>query len=967
MKVQTKILLLFFVLVAVFAAGLAWIRDREHARFRDIAHARAEESRLAFEAAIAHQSEALETFAKDSTYSDAMVHAVTHDDKLWINQTIDESTWAHSGAHAIWVYHPDRTLFYSANLLYADNLHDVPLPPAAFDALEKRRYLHFFLRTPQGVMAICAATIHPSNDSWRQTPPQGYFFTGQLWSHGEHGVIGDLARGTGNTVRLVPVAFPQEPPNPGASNDAVDGVISFSRALDGWDGKPVAWLLVRNESDTVKALNRANEQLRLLFVGFAFALLLVLGGSVVRWVSRPLRLISQTLKTEHLGPINKLRNDRSEFGGVAKLIHEFFGQRESLLAEIAERKHAQEALRQSGEQLRQAQKMEAVGRLAGGVAHDFNNLLTAILGYSELLAARSDLDDSSRQNVEMIQKAGRQAAAVTHQLLAFSRKQILQPRVIDLNTLVTDFEQILRRVIGEHIELCTRATAEGGRVRADPNQIEQVILNLGVNARDAMMPAGRPVDHPNGEREVRRGRRETRRAGPRAGAVRVAGGVRHGPRHGRRGEIAHLRAVLHDQGAGQGHGPGVIDGVRRGQAERGHGGRGQRAGGGLHVPHLPAAGERGGGGSAAEDGHAAVTGRAAGGDGARRGGRGDRARPGVRGVDRPRVRRALRVQRRRGPAPERDASGQDHADDYGRGHAATRRAGTGAAALRVAAGDEGALRVRLFGARHERAGHSGVGPGISGKTVHAPGAHAQGPRSVAAEGGRAGRRGESGRCADGMMAEGVGMRRSLLVGAGLVMMVAACHRQPPAATQKGSPPVHASGPAMQKGPPPTQVADVSRPVTDSTPALPDFAVDAVAAREGVARWYDVPDQSLAQRRAWPQEMTAASDVLPQNSYVRVRRLDGKGAPIVVRITDHGVHDRETLVDVSRVAAEALGMVKSGTARVRVETLALKNASADKPVEKRDAPAAPKLTNTPAVNQQAEKDAADAKTGGQSAP
>ncbi len=134
--------------------------------------------------------------------------------------------------------------------------------------------------------------------------------------------------------------------------------------------------------------------------------------------------------------------------------------------------------------------MEAVGRLAGGVAHDFNNLLTAILGYSELLAARRDLDAACRQHVETIQKAGRQAAAVTHQLLAFSRKQILQPRVIDLNALVADFEKILRRVIGEHIELRTVATAESGRVRADPNQIEQVILNLGVNARDAMMPAG---------------------------------------------------------------------------------------------------------------------------------------------------------------------------------------------------------------------------------------------------------------------------------------------------------------------------------------------------------------------------------------------------------------------------------------------------------------------------------------------
>ena len=488
MKVQTKIILLLVALVAVFAGGVLWIKGRERAKFRDIAHTRTEESQRAFDNALARQGERLETFAKDSTYSDAMVHAIATDDKLWINGTVDESAWARSGAHAVWVYRPDRNLLYSDNKLYADNLRDVPLPSDAFDALERQRYMHFFVRVPQGIMEVCAATIHPSDDSWRRTPPQGFFFTGQLWSNGEGGVISNLGRNSGNTVRLLQTAA--APPADVGADDAVNGVITFAHALDGWDRQPVAWLLMRNESDTVKALNRANEQLLILFVAFAFVLLLVLGGSVVRWVSRPLRLISQTLKTEHLGAIDKLRGDHSEFGGLAKLIQEFFGQRESLLNEIVERKHAQEALRQSADQLRQAQKMEAVGRLAGGVAHDFNNLLTAILGYSELLSARRDLDDSSRQSVEMIQKAGRQAAAVTHQLLAFSRKQILQPRVIDLNALLHDFEKILRRVIGEHIELCTVTSAESGRVRADPNQIEQVILNLGVNARDAMMPAG---------------------------------------------------------------------------------------------------------------------------------------------------------------------------------------------------------------------------------------------------------------------------------------------------------------------------------------------------------------------------------------------------------------------------------------------------------------------------------------------
>ena len=190
------------------------------------------------------------------------------------------------------------------------------------------------------------------------------------------------------------------------------------------------------------------------------------------------------------------------------------------------------------------------------------------------------------------------------------------------------------------------------------------------------------------------------------------------------------------------------------------------------------------------------------------------------------------------------------------------------------------------------------------------------------------------------------------------MMNTACHRQPSA---------RALDAKAQTPPRPTAADPGANAATAGTPEQPDFAVDAVATREGDATWYDVPDQSLPQRKAWPQEMTAASDVLPQNSYARVRRLDGKGTPVVVRITDHGVHRKGTLVDVSRATAEALGIVKSGVAQVRVETLALKNASVAKPVEKKDEPAAPKITAAPAVSQQAEKDAANAKIKARSTP
>jgi two-component system cell cycle sensor histidine kinase/response regulator CckA len=140
-------------------------------------------------------------------------------------------------------------------------------------------------------------------------------------------------------------------------------------------------------------------------------------------------------------------------------------------------------------QLRQAQKMEAVGRLAGGIAHDFNNLLTAIAGCSEFLIAGID-EDGLRLHAEEIKRAAARAASLTGQLLAFSRRQVLQPRVLSLNAIVTDMDMMLRRLIGEDVELVTLLEPELGPVRADPTQIEQVIVNLVVNARDAMPHGG---------------------------------------------------------------------------------------------------------------------------------------------------------------------------------------------------------------------------------------------------------------------------------------------------------------------------------------------------------------------------------------------------------------------------------------------------------------------------------------------
>jgi PAS domain S-box-containing protein len=159
--------------------------------------------------------------------------------------------------------------------------------------------------------------------------------------------------------------------------------------------------------------------------------------------------------------------------------------------DISERKRAEEALRASQFQLQQSQKLEAIGQLAGGVAHDFNNMLTAIIGYTDLSLRRVGLENPIRRNLEETKKAAERAASLVRQLLAFSRKQILEPKVLDLNDVVKDMEKMLTRLIGEDIKLATRLEADLGSVKADPCQVEQIIMNLVVNARDAMPRGGR--------------------------------------------------------------------------------------------------------------------------------------------------------------------------------------------------------------------------------------------------------------------------------------------------------------------------------------------------------------------------------------------------------------------------------------------------------------------------------------------
>ena len=161
------------------------------------------------------------------------------------------------------------------------------------------------------------------------------------------------------------------------------------------------------------------------------------------------------------------------------------------IRDLTERRQAEEALQSTENRLRQSQKMEAVGRLAGGVAHDFNNVLTAIFGYADLLLDGFDVNDPRRTDVEEIKRAAHRAASLTRQLLAFSRKQVMQPRRVNLNEIIENLRTLLMKLIGDEIELQIATDPNLGDVKADPGQIEQVLMNLAANARDAMPEGGR--------------------------------------------------------------------------------------------------------------------------------------------------------------------------------------------------------------------------------------------------------------------------------------------------------------------------------------------------------------------------------------------------------------------------------------------------------------------------------------------
>lgn len=202
-----------------------------------------------------------------------------------------------------------------------------------------------------------------------------------------------------------------------------------------------------------------------------------------KWFSGELKYyegLSQTMDGRAV-PVEIRSNHINYLGSDAIMLH---------VRDVSLRRQTEQALRKSEEQLRQAQKMEALGRLAGGVAHDFNNLLTSILGFGHLVLEDLGPNDRMRADVEEILRAGERATDLTRRLLAFGRKQVVHLHAVDINSVVSDVERLLRRTLGEDVELVTQLGENMGSIQADAGQLAQVIMNLAVNARDAMPRGG---------------------------------------------------------------------------------------------------------------------------------------------------------------------------------------------------------------------------------------------------------------------------------------------------------------------------------------------------------------------------------------------------------------------------------------------------------------------------------------------
>jgi len=607
-------LLLFFLAVILIAARYLH-QTFENERVYVLFQQNSEEKKAYFDKLITLKGANLKSLSIDYTYWDDMVGFVHGTkDMAWARQNMDETVLGTYQADALWVYRLDLSRIYSIQSENAAGLKDLPFPVETIkDIFSKERLCHFFVYTGAGLMEIRGATIHPTADSERQTPPQGYFFAGRLWNKSFLEELSELNGGGIAIDRMKPTV-----PDPRALLDT--NMIVLSKEIPDWQGKPVAYLYVSIHSQELDIYKRYSRNVTAAFIYFLVIIIVVVTVFVMMTLNRPLGFISQALKKENAVYLRPLEKDASEFGDISRLISRFFRQREDLVREIVERNKAEKRFQQvaaaaeewiwetdndglytyssavvekilgyrpdeivgkkyfydlfvpedaerlkkqaieamaarrsfknflnrnmhkdghivwldtSGspiidekgrllgyrgvdtdvterkraedelkeayirlkeiqEQLIQAEKLNAVGQLASGVAHEVRNPLSIILQGVDYLESKVPATSGDVFEVlAMLRENIKRADKIVNDLLDFSRAAHLNLAPADLNLVIESSLDLVRtRSRFDNIIIIKDLKKDMPLVLADKNRLEQVFINILLNAVQAMPQGG---------------------------------------------------------------------------------------------------------------------------------------------------------------------------------------------------------------------------------------------------------------------------------------------------------------------------------------------------------------------------------------------------------------------------------------------------------------------------------------------